>query len=110
VTAQDGKLVIINEGKNKKFVPQVEQITFSGKYASKIGQPVVYVTERAVFTLENGEMTLVEIAPGIDLEKDVLALMEFKPRSSPNLKTMPAGIFQPKWGELKQIIESKRKG
>ncbi len=110
VTAQDGKLVIINEGKNKKFVPQVEQITFSGKYASKIGQPVVYVTERAVFTLENGEMTLVEIAPGIDLEKDVLALMEFKPRISPNLKTMPAGIFQPKWGELKQIIESKRKG
>ncbi len=110
VTAKDGKLVIVNEGKNKKFVPQVEQVTFSGKYAAKVGQPVLYVTERAVFTLDNGEMTLVEIAPGIDLEKDVLALMDFKPRISPNLKTMPAGIFQQKWGELKPLVEAKVKG
>lgn len=110
VTAKDGKLIILQEGKGKKFVDQVEHVTFSGKYAAKVGQPVVYVTERAVFMLENGEVTLVEIAPGVDLDKDVLAFMEFKPRISPNLKTMPAGIFQPKWGDLKQLIKAKTKG
>jgi propionate CoA-transferase len=110
VTAQDGKLVIIQEGKGKKFIDQVEQVTFSGKYAAKIKQPVVYVTERAVFTLEDGRMTLIEIAPGIDLEKDVLALMDFKPQISPNLKTMPSEIFQPKWGKLQEIIQVNTKG
>lgn len=110
VEAKDGKLVILQEGKGKKFIDQVEHVTFSGKYAAKVGQPVVYVTERAVFTLENGEMTLIEIAPGIDLEKDVLALMDFKPRVSPSLKTMPTGIFRPKWGELKPLIQAKTKG
>ena len=110
VTAEDGKLVIVQEGRGKKFIEHVEQVTFSGKYAAKVKQPVVYVTERAVFMLENGKMTLTEIAPGIDLEKDILALMDFKPEISPDLKTMPAGIFQPKWGELKDIIEAKKKG
>lgn len=110
VTAQDGKLIILNEGRGKKFIDHVEHVTFSGQYAAKVKQPVLYITERAVFTLEDGEMTLTEIAPGVDLEKDVLALMDFKPRISPNLKEMPAGIFQPKWGELQQIIEAKTKG
>ncbi|MGI6224740.1 MAG: acyl CoA:acetate/3-ketoacid CoA transferase [Peptococcales bacterium] len=101
---EDGKLVILNEGKQRKFLDQVEQITFSGKYAQQIKQPVVYVTERAVFTLEDGGMTLIEIAPGIDLEKDVLGLMNFKPKISKQLKTMPTGIFKEKWGELKNIL------
>jgi len=52
---------------------------------------------------------LTEIAPGIDLEKDVLEQMEFKPIISPDLKLMPEGIFKPVWGELKQIIENKSK-
>lgn len=110
VTAQDGKLVIIQEGKGKKFIEHVEQVTYSGKYAAKVNQPVLYITERAVFKLENGEMTLTEIAPGVDLEKDVLMLMEFKPSISPSLKTMDSGIFQEKWGQLKAIIEDKTKG
>jgi propionate CoA-transferase len=55
-------------------------------------------------------MTLIEIAPGIDLEKDILAHMGFKPRISTNLKEMPAGIFQPEWGQLRQIIMDKMKG
>lgn len=105
ITAQDGKLVIVQEGKGKKFLEQVEQVTFSGRYASQVKQPVLYITERAVFKLEDGEMILIEIAPGIDLENDVLAQMEFKPRISADLKTMPEGIFQPKWGKLKEMIE-----
>jgi propionate CoA-transferase len=110
IAVRDGDLAIVQEGKGKKFIDQVEQVTFSGKYAEKFKQTVLYVTERAVFTLENGEMTLIEIAPGVDLEKDILAMMEFKPKISPNLKTMPAEIFQPKWGKLRQLIEAKKKG
>lgn len=107
VDVKDGQLLIVQEGKAKKFLEQVEQITFSGKYAQQIKQPVLYVTERAVFTLEEGQMTIIEIAPGIDLEKDVLALMDFKPRISPDLKRMPSEIFQPVWGKLKETIEAK---
>lgn len=109
VAVEDSKLVIVKEGRAKKFLDHVEQITFSGKYAAKAKQPVLYVTERAVFTLEEGEMTLIEIAPGVDLEKDVLALMDFKPRVSPNLKLMPGSIFQEEWGDLRGCIEEKSK-
>ncbi|MBP1627786.1 MAG: carA 1 [Holophagaceae bacterium] len=104
VEARNGKLVILHEGKNTKFFQDVEQITFSGKYASQIKQPVLYVTERAVFRLEKGELTLIEIAPGVDMEKDILRLMAFKPRISPDLKLMPSEIFQPNWGELKRLL------
>lgn len=107
VTTKDSKLIIVQEGQGKKFLEQVEQITFSGKYAVKVGQPVIYITERAVFTLKDGKMSLIEIAPGIDLEKDVLTLMDFKPEISPQLKIMPAEIFQSDWGGLKSILKIK---
>lgn len=94
VQVADGKLTILNEGKAKKFLEQVEQITFSGQYALKVSQPVMYITERAVFELTAAGMTLTEIAPGVDLEKDILALMDFKPIISPNLKTMDERIFR----------------
>jgi propionate CoA-transferase len=107
-TAKDGKLAILHEGKKKKFVDHVEQITFSGKYAARSRKPVLYITERAVFKLIDGEMTLIEIAPGISLEKDILPHMEFTPRVARDLKSMPPEIYQPKWGRLKEIIENKR--
>lgn len=107
VAVENGKLLIKQEGKTKKYVKKVEQVTFSGAYAAKIKQPVLYVTERAVFELQDGQVTLSEIAPGIDLERDVLAQMEFTPRISPSLKPMPPGIFQQTWGGLRGIIESK---
>jgi propionate CoA-transferase len=108
VAAEDGKVKILQEGNHKKFLDHVEQITFSGKYAAKNNKPILYVTERAVFKLINGEVTLIEIAPGINLEKDILAHMDFKPAISPDLKPMPAEIFYPEWGKLKQHIEAKR--
>lgn len=89
----DGKLIIKQEGKVKKFINIVEQITFSGEYARKIKQPVMYITERAVFELREDGLYLTEIAPGIDLEKDVLNLMDFKPKIDGIPKLMDERIF-----------------
>lgn len=93
VKAEDGKLTIENEGRFKKFVKDVEQITFSGAYANEVGQPVLYVTERAVFELREAGLTLTEIAPGIDLKTQVLDLMDFEPIVADNLKEMNPAIF-----------------
>lgn len=91
---QDGKLHIVQEGQIHKLVDNVDQITFSGSYAQSVGQPVLYVTERAVFELRNGKMVLTEIAPGVDLEKDILANMDFVPEIAEDLKVMDEDIFR----------------
>ncbi|ODA39854.1 Acetyl-CoA:acetoacetyl-CoA transferase, alpha subunit [Desulfosporosinus sp. BG] len=102
VEVQDGKLEILQEGKIPKLVKNVEHITFSGSYARKKGQKVWYVTERAVFALGEQGLVLEEIAPGVDLEKDILARMDFKPIISESLKFMDAKLFHP---ELMKITE-----
>lgn len=89
----EGKLVIDNEGRAKKFVKNVEQITFSAKLANLQNKRVTYVTERAVFILRENGLELVEIAPGIDLEKDILAQMDFKPMIAKDLRVMDESIF-----------------
>lgn len=94
IEIKDDQIKIITEGKNKKFIKKVEQITFSSKTANLNNQPVYYVTERAVFKLSKDGLELIEIAPGIDLEKDVLKNMEFKPIISPELKLMDKRIFE----------------
>ena len=76
---EDEKINILNEGKIIKFTNKVDQITFSGERAETSGQSVKYVTERAVFELKEGKVHLIEIAPGIDLEKQILAFMDFEP-------------------------------
>jgi propionate CoA-transferase len=91
----DGQLQILKEGKTKKFVHEVEHRTFSGKYASMRGQPVVYVTERCVFRLTPEGLELTEVAPGIDIERDILAHMDFKPIVK-RPKLMDPRIFLPK--------------
>ncbi|MGZ5193987.1 MAG: acyl CoA:acetate/3-ketoacid CoA transferase [Ramlibacter sp.] len=94
VKIEDGKVRIESEGTMRKFVKQVEHRTFSGREARRRGQRVLYVTERCVFRLvDTGALELVEIAPGIDLERDVLAQMDFMPIISQELKLMDAAIF-----------------
>jgi propionate CoA-transferase len=109
VGIKDGQLIVEQEGKARKFVSHVDQITFSGKYARKTKQYVLYITERAVFKLEDEGLTLIEIAPNVDLEKDILSKMEFTPRIAPNLKSMPQEIFLPEWGKLRSILEAKKR-
>ncbi|MDW7685029.1 MAG: acyl CoA:acetate/3-ketoacid CoA transferase [Bacillota bacterium] len=87
------KLRILQEGTNKKFIKHVEHITYSGDYGREKKQNVLYITERAVFSLEAEGLVLKEIAPGIDLENDVLAHMDFKPIVAEDLKTMDSRIF-----------------
>ena len=95
VSVAGGGLRIDQEGKEAKYVNRVEQKTFSGKYAAMRRQPVLYVTERCVFSLGEEGMELVEIAPGIDLEKDILALMGFKPVINRPPRLMDLRIFNP---------------
>lgn len=106
-SVSNGKLKIEQEGKVKKLVKEVEQITFSGEYARNIKQSVLYITERAVFELTPEGIMLTEIAPGIDLEKDVLAQMDFKPLVSPDLRVMDARIFSPEAMNMQQLIAAK---
>lgn len=94
VEVKDGALKIKEEGKVKKFIKDVEQITFSGRYALEVNQTVLYITERAVFELNNDGLVLTEIAPGVDLKKDILDQMEFEPSISPELKIMDVRIFK----------------
>lgn len=93
VEIEDGKLLIQQDGKFPKFVHQVEQITFSGKRAVGMFQSVLFVTERCVFNLTEEGMELVEIAPGVDLGKDILAKMEFMPIMKNRPKVMDSRIF-----------------
>lgn len=100
---ENGRLVIDEEGTAQKFVDEVEQITFAGQYV-RPDQTVLYVTERAVFRLIDGKMVLTEIAPGIDVEKDVLAHMGFTPEVSDDLVEMNPDIFQGSWGKLGEYL------
>ncbi|MDB5519550.1 MAG: Acetate CoA-transferase YdiF [Tardiphaga sp.] len=101
----DGQTRIAREGREKKFVSKVQQVTYSGPLANENGQRAFYVTERAVFRRNGqGRLELIEIAPGVDLERDVLAQMQFKPAIAPNLKRMDPRIFLPQPMGLAGIV------
>ena len=93
VRARDGQLEILREGAVKKVVPKVEHLSFSGAHSGRRGTKVLYVTERAVFEMRGGQLTLAEIAPGVDLERGVLAQLAAPVAVAPDLKPMDARIF-----------------
>ena len=89
----DGALRIAQHGKVQKFVPQVERITFSGEFARQHGQEVLYVTERAVFRLDGDGVRLIEAAPGVDVERDIVERMGFRPLIG-EIREMSADAFR----------------
>ncbi|CAG0960517.1 Caffeate CoA-transferase [Burkholderiales bacterium] len=95
VAIEDGSLRILREGDARKFVAAVEHRTFSGEYAAQRQQQVLFITERCVFKLIPEGLELIEIAPGIDLERDILAHMDFRPVVRGKPAIMDARIFAP---------------
>jgi propionate CoA-transferase len=93
IEAGDGSLRIASEGRSRKFVTSVEEVTFNGGLAAAGGQRVLYITERCVFQLTQGGLALVEVAPGVDPERDILALMDFRPIMT-DLKPMDDRLFR----------------
>ena len=93
VSMDNGEMTILEEGRNRKFIVGVEQITFNGAYAAEQGKGILYITERCVFRMTEAGLELVEIAPGIDLKKDILDQMEFEPIIT-DVKLMDARLFQ----------------
>lgn len=96
IQISDGKLTIISNGKLKKFKKQVQQITFNGEYATQCRQKVTFITERAVFKLTAKGLLLTEIAPGLDLQKDILDQMDFVPLIDDDLTPMDSRLFHDK--------------
>ena len=97
IAVENGRLRIVREGTIGKFVERVEQVSFSGETARAAGQEVRYVTERAVFRLTREGLELIEVAAGIDLQKQVLDLMAFRPLMR-SVGLMPAHVFEPPKG------------
>jgi len=93
VECANGTLKIVREGKHRKFVKAFEQICYSAAFARREGRRAIFVTERAVFDMVDGALRLVELAPGIDLQRDVLDQMEFRPLVAEHVRKMDARIF-----------------
>ena len=92
VCSEDGRLIIVKEGATKKFIRSLEHICFAAEHSRRRATEVLYVTERAVFRLEDDGLQLIEIAPGIDIERDVLSQMEFQPAIK-EVQSMPNRCF-----------------
>ena len=105
IKVEDGQLKILNEGKKQKFVNTIEQVTFSGEFAAKNNKKVIYVTERCVFELTPEGLELTEVAPGVDIERDILAHMAFRPIIK-NPLPMDERIFKDETMKLKDTLLS----
>ena len=103
LSIDDGQLTILREGTSRKFLKHVEHITYSGEFARETKQPAYYITKRCVFRLTADGLELVEVAPGIDVERDILAHMDFKPiirKTTP----MDSRIFGPGTMGLERVL------
>jgi propionate CoA-transferase len=104
VRVDDGGVHIEKDGQASKFIEAVQQITFSGSIAAAEDKSVIYVTERCVFRLTSGQLELIEVAPGIDIDRDVLDKMKFRPIVRA-VRPMSAKIFQHGRMGLTEILE-----
>jgi propionate CoA-transferase len=95
LTCTGEALQIISEGKHRKFVSSIEQICYNAQFAEQQGRTAIFVTERAVFQAADGGLELIEVAPGIDIERDIIALMPYRPRYASTLKVMDRRLFSP---------------
>jgi propionate CoA-transferase len=109
IGCSDGALKIAKEGQHKKFVYSIECISYNAPFAMKEGRTAVFVTERAVLKLVNGALELIEIAPGVDLENDILRHMAFRPRIASDLKLMDKRLFSPAPMNLRDDMEQKER-
>ena len=107
VECVDGALRIVKEGRHPKFVGRIEQVCYSAGFAASEGRMAIFVTERAVLRPLDGTLEIVEIAPGVDLERDVLARMGFRPRVSAHLKRMDRRLFLPEPMNLRADLDAK---
>jgi propionate CoA-transferase len=110
VTWEQGRTVIRREGRHRKFVRRLEQICYSAGMARQRGQAALFVTERAVFRIGAEGLELIEIAPGLDAERDVIANMGFRPRVARDLRPMDARIFAPGLMGLAAHVGEKPRG
>ncbi len=106
----DGALHILREGRKRKFLQHVQQITFSGQYARDHRREIMYITERAVFRLTDRGLLLTEIAPGVDLRRDILDQMEFEPLIAEDLHTMDPRIFRSGRMEIADALNGLQAG
>lgn len=95
IAVEDGGLVIRSDGRVPKLVKRVSEVTFSGRRARAQGQQVQYVTERCVLELRDEGLTVVEVAPGVDLQRDVLDRAEFRLHVADQVAVMDAALFDP---------------
>src|SRR5262249_54005009 len=107
VAWENGRTVIRKEGRHKKFVPKLEQICYSAAMGRERAQLALFVTERAVFHVGDDGLEMIEIAPRLDPERDVISQMGFRPRVARNLRPMDARIFDPALMNLASHVHSK---
>ena len=105
IRVADGQLTILQEGRSTKFIDAVEHVTFSGSLAAENRQPVLFVTERCVFRLtEAGSLQLLEVAPGVDVERDILSRMAFRPEMPSDPKPMDRRLFEHEPMRLDELL------
>ncbi len=107
VACENGALRIVTEGRHSKFVGRIEQVCYNATFAEQEGRWALFVTERGVFRATGGRLELIEIAPGIDLQRDILDRMAFQPGISRSLRTMDARLFQPQPMGLRAELEAR---
>jgi propionate CoA-transferase len=107
VACADGALRIVKEGRHRKFLSRIDQVSYSAPFAASEGRTAIFVTERAVFRAAEGTLELIEIAPGIDLDRDVLQHMGFRPRIAADLRRMDKRLFSHAAMNLRDDLDAR---